>query len=58
MVATQPLHLSRSEPCNVPLWAMLNVKNHSNNPHTEDDGGGVDFKMQHFQLHVQHFDVQ
>lgn len=53
MVAAWPLHLSRSEPCYVHLWAMLNVKNHSNN-----DGGGGDFKMQHFQLHVQHFDVQ
>jgi len=37
--------------------AMLNVKNHSTNPHTEDDGGEEDFKMQHFELHVQHFDV-
>jgi hypothetical protein len=36
---------------------MLNVKNHSTNPHTEDDGGEEDFKMQHFELHVQHFDV-
>jgi len=53
MVVLWPLHLSQSEPCNVHLWAMLNVKNHSTN-----DGGGRDFKMQRFQLHVQHFDVQ